>query len=100
MTSDEFLANAHFLALAAIGAYLPVWAFRRRRNLDLPQSTTSRLIRWTTILISWVCAAWFADVNTVRNIAFTLGLVMLCWPNLAVRASAALSRNRNRAAGA
>ena len=70
---------------AAINLSWPLWAIRRRRNLDLPTDETTRLVRWGGFLVCLVVSSLpIKHTWLIRLPIAALAVGLHSWPNLSV----------------
>jgi len=73
-----YLANAPKIACI----YLSVWAVRYKAGIDRPLDGRAKTVRWSVTAAGFIVVR-MASSPYVRLIGFTVGMVLLCWPNVA-----------------
>jgi hypothetical protein len=83
-------------AKPSIGIALAFWALRHKFELDIPMDRHGKLIRATTVLACWALASLPIEQVTIirvaRGLTASIGLAVLCWPNLVVHVMRWLGR--------
>ena len=83
-----------FVALVSC-IWLSVWAIRKRADIDYRLDGLARSIRWLIVAVGFACALISSGPRFayLRVAGLWIGLVFLCWPNVAYYA-ARLMKNR------
>jgi|SRR6476646_1487353 len=65
--------------------WLAFWAIRKSGDVDYPLDNFARGIRWLIVVIGFTLGYYIPGPNLayLRVIAGSVGLALLCWPNLA-----------------
>jgi hypothetical protein len=65
--------------------WLPVWAIRRKAEVDHPLDQTARVVRWITVAVGFAAGYYVpgSELWYLRVTGAFVGLAFLCWPNFA-----------------
>src|SRR6478672_11452098 len=83
---SNFVENASTLGAAGLSAWFASWGLRHRLKADIPPDRRAKVCRWLIVSSCWLIGSIpIKELATLRIAPIVLGLLFLCWPNLAVR---------------
>lgn len=76
--------TAKWLAQAEVCLWFAAWAIRRKGEMDLRLDRAAHWLRWMVVVAGWLLASIPGGrYGAPRAAAGLIGLLFLCWPNIA-----------------